>query len=233
MPRYPSKIADFVPWILARAAQWKVTPAAVGLTAPQATAIDDAAKDLSAAFEAANKARQESKNATQTQNDALRAVLTLTQQDIRIIDAFAANSANPAAVYTTAQIDPPAVPGPVAPPGAVTDITVGIEIVSGSPILKWKGNNPAGSNNVSYVIKRRLAGAPVGVFTFVGVSGSSGPDARTFVDTTLPLGADSVSYTITAQRGSVAGPSTQVSVQFGSVGGGGTTFAVENVKMAA
>ena len=227
-PRYPGKIAQFVPWIMSRATVWKTTPAAVGLTASQATALDNAAKALQTAFDEANTLRQKSKNATETQNDALRAALTLLQQDIRIIDAFAANSASPAAVYTAAEIDPPAVPQPVPAPGAVTDITVGIDIVCGAPILKWKGNNPGGSSNVSYIVKRRLQSEAF--FAFVGVAGSSGPDARTFSDNTLPQGADSVSYTITAQRGSVAGPSTQVSVRFGVVG---TPPAVQSVKLAA
>jgi hypothetical protein len=231
-PRYPSKIADFVPWINSRTPVWKAAPATVGLTAAQATAIDNAAKELEIAYAAANKARQESKNATAFQDGALRAALTLLQQDIRIIDAYAANSPSPAGVYNAADIDPPATPQPVPAPGNVTDITFGIDIVSGAPIIKWKGNNPGGSSNVSYIIKRKLQGEAH--FAFVGVSGSSGPDARTFTDNTLPQGVDSVSYTITAQRGSVAGPATQISVRFGVVGGASqTTFNVESVKLAA
>ncbi|MDP1660690.1 MAG: hypothetical protein Q8L55_02140, partial [Phycisphaerales bacterium] len=152
------------------------------------------------------------------------------QLDLRIIDAFATASANPAAVYTAAQIDPPAVPAPLAPPGAVTGITVGIDINTGATIIKWKGNNPGGSSNVAYIVRRKLASATD--FTFIGTAGNSGPEARTFVDSTLPQGVDSVFYLLTATRGSQTGPSVQVQVRFGTVGSAGQ-IGVTSVKLAA
>ncbi|MBY0308180.1 MAG: hypothetical protein K2Q09_05520, partial [Phycisphaerales bacterium] len=158
--------------------------------------------------------------------------------DIRIIDAFAQNSASPAAVWQTAGIAPPNAPQPAPAPGAVREVGVSIDIVTGAPVLKWRG--PAGSNGgtISYVVKRRLPGDAPGVFAFIGIAGNSGPAARTFKDQTLPLGTDSVSYTITAQRGAVSGPTTQVSVQFGVTGGqNGAKFSVQGAspqpKMAA
>ncbi|MDP1660761.1 MAG: hypothetical protein Q8L55_02500 [Phycisphaerales bacterium] len=228
--RYPTKISEFVPWLLARAGVWKLTPAAVGLSVPQAAAVDGAAKALDAAYADAQKQRQISKNATTTQNEALREAMTQLQLDLRIIDAFANANPNPASVYAAAEIDPPAVPTPVAPPRAVTEITVGIDINTGATILRWKGDNPGGSSNVSYIIRRKLAGATD--FLFIGTAGSSGPEARTYTDSTLPQGVDSVAYLITATRGSQTGPSVQVQVRFGTVGSPGQT-TVTSVKMAA
>ncbi|MDP1663445.1 MAG: hypothetical protein Q8L55_16160 [Phycisphaerales bacterium] len=200
------------------------------MSAAQANSVDLAAKLLDSEYANALKQRQISKNATDSQNEALRAALFQLQLDLRIIDAFATASANPAAVYTAAQIDPPAVPTPVAPPGAVTDITVGINIITGATILKWKGNNPGGSTNVAYIVRRKLASATD--FTFIGTAGNSGPEARTFVDSTLPQGVDSVTYLITATRGSQAGPSVQVQVRFGTIGSAGQ-IGVTSVKLAA
>ncbi|HYD00640.1 MAG TPA: hypothetical protein VEB22_05385 [Phycisphaerales bacterium] len=228
--RYPTKISEFVPWVLARATVWKATPAAVGLSVAQATAVDNAAKALQIAFDEANKQRQLSKNATVAQTEALRAAMTQLQLDLRIIDAFANASTNPAAVYTAAEISPPAVPTPVAPPGAVSEVTVGIDINTGATVLKWKGNNPGGSSNVSYILRRKLAGQSE--FAFIGTAGSSGPEARTFTDSTLPQGVDSVAYLITATRGSTTGPSVQVQVRFGTIGSPGQA-GISSVKMAA
>ncbi|MDP1661897.1 MAG: hypothetical protein Q8L55_08265 [Phycisphaerales bacterium] len=233
--RYPTKISEFVPWLVARAGVWKTTPAAVGLSVLQATAVDNAAKALQTAFDDAQKARQASKNATEVQNEALRDAMTQLQLDIRIIDAFAAASANPATVFAAAELDPPKVPVPVAPPGAVTNVTVGIDINTGATILRWKGDNPGGSANVSYIIRRKLT--PNAEFTFIGSAGSSGPDARTFTDSTLPQGVDSVTYLINATRGSQTGPAVQVQVRFGTVGSGGNATAMvvgtSDVKLAA
>lgn len=228
--RYPTKISEFVPWLVARAGAWKLAPASVGLSPAQAAAVDLAAKTLDAEYANAQKQRQLSKNATESQNQALRDAMAQLQLDLRIIDGFAAASANPAAVFQAAEIDPPAVPQPVPAPRAVTDITVGININTGATILKWKGDNPGGSANVSYIIRRKLAGASE--FAFIGTAGSSGPEARTYTDSTLPQGVDSVAYLITATRGSQTGPSVQVQVRFGTVGSPGQT-AVTSVKMAA
>ncbi|MFT3683613.1 MAG: hypothetical protein QM783_01595 [Phycisphaerales bacterium] len=66
-------------------------------------------------------------------------------------------------------------------------------------------------------------------FNFVGVAPSSGPDARTFTDNTLPAGVDFVDYTVTATRGQQNGPATQVSVRVGVVGGGeNVTYTIGN-----
>lgn len=80
--------------------------------------------------------------------------------------------------------------------------------------------------------KRPIASA--GTFTFIGVASGSGPEAKTFVDTTLPAGSDSVAYTITGMRSGVSGTPAEVTVRFGSVGGGGFSLqSISGAKMAA
>lgn len=230
---YPRTLADLIPWTAAHVAVWKGTPAALGLNASQTTLLDNAVKAAQAAFDDCQKKRQESKNATATQDAAVRTMLTLLQQDLRLIEIFATNSVNPNAVYTLAEIDPPTPPQPVGPPRMVSDISVGIEIVTGATVLKWKGNNPVGANGTAYIIKRKLQGQIV--FSQVGIATSSGPDARTFTDNTLPAGVDSVSYTITPVRGSTVGPTAEVQVRFGvaSSGGNMTATILGQPKMAA
>ena len=73
---------------------------------------------------------------------------------------------------------------------------------------------------------RRAAGESA--FSIIGGSGN-----KTFTDESLPLGTDSVQYTVTAIRGSVNGiPSNSFTVQFG-VGGEGFSVAKASVKLAA
>jgi len=194
------------------------------------TRQDAASKNLSSAFDAANKARQNSKNATVAQTDAVRDAMAQLQLESADHRRLRHRERQPGRCVHRRGDRSARGPTPVCASRAVTDITVGIDINTGATVLKWKGNNPGGSSNVSYIVRRKLAGAAD--FAFIGTAGSSGPDARTYTDSTLPQGVDSVAYLITATRGSSTGPSVQVQVRFGTIGSPGQ-FGVTSVKMAA
>lgn len=224
----PTRISKIVPYYTQHAAIFKATPAAFGLSVGQATNFDNAAKALSAAFDAANTAREASKGATAVQTAALNTANQTFGTCVEIIRAFANASANPAAVYSASQIDPPSPPSPVGPPSAVESIGASIDINSGAVVLTWKAKNP-GSNGISYIIKRKLPAATA--FTFLGIAPGGGTGGKKFTDTTLPAGSDYVSYSIQGTRAGLSGPTVNVTVNFGVAGNG--QFAVENVKLAA
>jgi hypothetical protein len=94
----------------------------------------------------------------------------------------------------------------------------------GAVIIKWKCHNPANAAGTVYEVRRRIGG--VGAFTYVGVTGT-----REFVDETLPLGADGVTYQIVGIRSTVRGNYAQFNVNFGTNGPG--FAAVSTVKLAA
>lgn len=128
-----------------------------------------------------------------------------------------AESKNDPNVYTLAQIPPPATPGVTPPPGTPFDFTVNL-LQSGALELKWKCNNPSGTQGTVYEIKRRVGGGGGGAFGYVGSSG-----VKTFTDDTVAAGSPSVTYQITAIRTTRRGNPAQFTVNFG-VGGPGLTI---------
>jgi hypothetical protein len=96
--------------------------------------------------------------------------------------------------------------------------------------LKWKCDNPAGTQGTIYQVWRRVG--PTGDFSYVGGSGT-----KSFIDATLPAGSSSVTYQIQAVRSTAVGPAAQFIVNFGVGGTGGvmTASVIEGVptKIAA
>lgn len=206
---------------------WQANAVAIGLTGPAVVGLSSRTTAARAAYNAAEAARQASKTATQAYYDAVR----LMHSDsgggadmIETIKAFAQFTGNPA-VYTLAQIPPPAPPSAAPPPGTPFDFKVGL-LQDGALELKWKCNNPSGTSGTVYEVLRRTG--PTGPFAFVGSSG-----LRSFVDDTLQSGSASVTYRITAVRSTQKGHPAQVLVSFGVGGPGITIESVDGVRLAA
>jgi hypothetical protein len=87
----------------------------------------------------------------------------------------------PQTVYQLVQIPPPAAPTPAPPPAQPSDLTVLLDAARGQLTLYWKGANPAGTSETSYIVRRRLPGWSE--FSFIGVSRK-----KMFVDDTLVAG---------------------------------------------
>lgn len=227
----PVKIADYLAWAEIRAEAWQANPAAIGLTAPQAAAMGTAVALAQQAYGDKLKADIAARNATALQNDLVRASRRQTADLIRLIRGFAANSADPVAVYNAANLPEPAVATPLPPPGRPTDISVGIDPTSGAITLAWKVVNPVGSSGTAYIVRRRTS--TTGAFTFIGVTGS-----KNYTDESFIAGPDSVQYTVQAQRAGVSGiESAIVTINFGRVGLGltvtGATLEPSQSKLAA
>lgn len=198
---------------------WATNAAAIGLTAAQVAALGTLTTQARAAFNAAEAARQAAKAATQNFYDKVRAMHNGPGAGSDMIQAIRnwAESKDDPNVYVLAQIPPPATPGTTPPPGTPFDFTIGL-LQNGALELKWKCNNPSGTQGTIYEVKRRIGGGASGPFTFVGASG-----VKAFTDDTVPAGSPSVTYQITAVRSTQRGNPAQFTVNFG-VGGPGLTI---------
>jgi len=204
---------DHAPVFLANAANIGILPAT-------ATSYNTAYQAFADAVAAATKARQESKRATDAQNEALQAFRSLNGDVVRKIRSFAQLQADPNKTYGLAQIDPIAPPSPVGPPGVCTDFKVFLNS-DGSIRLTWKCKNPPNAAGTGYAVRRR--NGPTGSFMFVGTSGK-----KDFIDRTIPAGTSTVTYEVQGQRSGINGPVSQFTVQFGMGGNGQATVSVTN-----
>lgn len=99
---------------------------------------------------------------------------------------------------------------------------------NGALELKWKCNNPSGTQGTIYEVKRQIGTGPL---VFFGASG-----VKSFTDDTLPAGSTPSTYQITAIRSTARGNPAQFTVNFGIGGSGLTIASIEEsspVKMAA
>ncbi|MFN0012807.1 MAG: fibronectin type III domain-containing protein, partial [Phycisphaerales bacterium] len=97
-----------------------------------------------------------------------------------------------------------------------SDLSIELNNASGSLTLRWKADNPKGTQGTSYIIRRKLPGQPE--FAFIGVTGS-----KKFIDSTFIAGPDSVQYTVQGQRADSAGPeSDPFVINFGKTASGQT-----------
>ena len=231
MGTYPqSPRSAFITWAQVHQPIFTANALAIGLTAVQAEAFNDATTAAVARLLAAEEARQAAKVATLEASQAVSALRTSARETVQFIKLFAENSADPEAVYNLAQIPPPASPKPVDPPAQPTDLSVELDPTEGFLTLKWKAANPAGASGTAYIVRRRLPG--VSAFTFIGVSGS-----KSFTDSTLNAGPDFVQYTVQGQRSDLSGPVSNVfTVNFGRTDEGAMTVTGSesvNAKLAA
>lgn len=199
---------------------WTAAPAAIGLTAGQCTALDNATKAARLKFTQAEAARSASKAATVNYDDACGTLRDTVSLLVKAIKLYADNQANPDPVYAAAQIPAPASPVTNPPPGQPTNFKFEIE-PGGLLTFRWKSTNSSGSTGAYFAVARRLG--PEGAFTAVG-----GSTSKVFTDDSIPFGVNSVTYIVTPRRSGQSGtPSDMITVQFGV---GGQTFTVTSTQ---
>ncbi len=216
----------------AHVAPWTANAAAIGLDAADVANLATLTSDARDAYNAAEAARLAARAATLAFYDAVRAMHSGAGAGQDMIDTIRnhARVKNDSNVYVLAQIPAPATPGVTPPPGTPFDLRIGL-LQTGALELKWKCNNPAGTQGTIYEVRRQIGGAGGGAgFTFIGASGSRG-----FTDDTLPTGSAPIVYQITAVRSTARGNPAQFIVNFGTAGPGITVTDVtgREVKMAA
>lgn len=213
MPIIPSKTQDFLDWAQAHADTWQAAGASIGLTAGQAAAFVASASTARTAFNNQQAAQDAAKVATAQQQEAVSDARREAGDLIRIIKSYAEVQSNPDTVYNTAQIPAPQPPGEMPPPGVPFNFKVGLNS-DGSITLRWKCDNPDGSQGTVYNVRRKLPTQTA--FEFVGAVGT-----RAFSDVTIPAGTANIQYIVQAQRGtSVGAPSQTQTIYFGQSGSG-------------
>lgn len=214
---------------------WTTNAAAIGLTPASVTALGTLTTAARSAYNAHVAALEAARAATANFYDKVRAMHSGPAAGADMIQTIKtyAQTKNDPTVYVLAQIPAPAVPGTTPPPGTPFDFAVGL-LQNGALELKWKCNNPSGTQGTIYEVMRRSGGGGGGAFTFVGATG-----VKVFTDETLPSDAAPVTYQITAVRSTSRGNPAQFIVNFGIGGPGlvGVTIASVTtgspMKMAA
>lgn len=215
-------------------APWTSNAAAIGLTPASVTALGTLTTAARSAYNAHVSALEAARAATANFYDKVRAMHNGPAAGADMIQTIKtyAQTKNDPNVYVLAQIPAPAVPGTRGggpPPGTPFDFAVGL-LQNGALELKWKCNNPSGTQGTIYEVMRRSGG---GALTFAGATG-----VKLFTDETLPSDSAPVTYQITAVRSTSRGNPAQFIVNFG-MGGGGPGLTIASVtegsqmKMAA
>jgi hypothetical protein len=241
MPIVPESKLGKIEFYEAHLAPFAANAAAIGLAPAAVTALSTATLAARAAYNAHQSALEASKAATQAFYDKVKAMHSgpgLGADMIQTIKTFAQTTNNPN-VYVLAQLPAPAAPGTAPPPGTPFDFSIAL-LQTGAIELKWKCNNPEGTQGTIYEVRRKLNG-PATDYQFVGATG-----IRTFVDDSLPLGGGAggtpVIYQITAVRSTSRGNPANFLVSFGVGGAGSGGFTVttlngehtgESVRIAA
>jgi hypothetical protein len=222
----PRKFQDFLAFCQNHAPTWSAQAANIGIAPMQATAFSTLVGTLNTAYQAHISAQNAARNATIALNDTTATTRAAAADLLRLIKAFAENSATPNTVYAKADIPPPATPAPAEPPGQPTNFKAALQ-PEGFLSLTWKALNPSGLGGTVWTVRRKLA--TESAWTIVGATG-----LRKFTDETLPLGGGGgeVQYVVQGQRAQSVGlPSTPFVVQFG-VGGGGGGLTIASQFMA-
>ncbi|MFA6046681.1 MAG: hypothetical protein WC718_16975 [Phycisphaerales bacterium] len=229
----PQNQNDVIIFCEAHAPVWAGTPASIGLTAAQVTALSTATTTARKSYNDAQSAREASKAKTIQLNNDVKTIRTQASNLIAQIKAFADLQASPANVYAAAQIPQPAAPTPLPAPGKPTDFSVVLNS-DGSVTLSWDSTDSAASSGAFFAISRKLPGQGA----FSGIGGAPGTTLETrraaFTDATVPASAASqgAQYIVQGFRGTRMGEASDaVIVQFGVDSGGGFTSA--NVRLAA
>ncbi len=229
MPNIPSQPKlDQIVWFETHVPLWAATPTAFGTTAAQVTAVDNATKAARNAYNAAQAAKQAAKNATTAQDTQVASMLIIGRDTVNVMKAFIENSNN-AALWGQAGLEPNAAPGTAPDPVAPSTLVATLDS-QGNVIVKWKASQPQGVSGVIYSVRRSIDGGAFVLLDSVG--------GKTFIDETVPVGTQSVSYAIKSKRGSQSSAwSEALTIRFGRVGGGGSIFIASTesapVKMAA
>lgn len=223
----PQPKVDQIVWFENHVPLWTAAPTTFGVTVAQCTAMDTATKSARSAYTAAVNAKQAAKNATVAQDMQVATMLNMGRDLVNVMKSFIANTNN-AALWAQAGLEPNAAAGTAPDPVAPTALSATLDS-QGNVIVKWKTSQPAGLSGVIYSVRRSIDGGDYVLLDSVG--------GKTYTDETVPVGTQSVAYSIKAKRGSQAsGWSEALTIRFGRVGGGGfaiTSIETTPVKLAA
>jgi len=189
--------------------QWTTNQALIGLSSATITELSAEIAAARAAFTTSTEAYALARAATSNYHFKADAAHALASDAVQTMKAFAENSTAPGTVYALAGLTPKAAASPVEPPSR--PVITGIALNSnGSVTIAWEGSGPTGT---TYMVRRRNAGETAFV-----IIGQSGPSNKRLVDSGVPAGTPSATYTVQAVRGDDASPmSSATTIQFGNL----------------
>jgi hypothetical protein len=219
----PPTITGKIGFFRSKNTPWAANSTAIGTTTGAVTSLATKVATAQTRLDEQVAAQESAKNATVALHEAVHDMVAAGADIIRQIRTKAALDGN--AVYTLAEIPPPATPTPVGPPGTPTDFRVALN-PDGSIKMTWKCANPAGASGTIYQVARRTgATGPFVALTSVGT--------RSLTDPTVPAGTASVTYRITAVRSTSVGVAAEFTVNFGTGSSGEMIASVVSVGGAA
>jgi hypothetical protein len=204
----PDTMEKRLQWYEQHITIWKATPAAVGLTAAQATLLDNAIKAARGSFDAAVNARNAAKLATTDQTAKMRTMNNTGGDTLSYIKAFAESQTTQAAqdaVFVAADLPLPTPPGPMPAPETPHNVE-GDPNADGTVTVKWKANGNAGA---VYLVYRRTGNNTQ--WSQVAITGE-----KKYIDPTVTAGTPAVQYQVRAVRGNaMSAMSNTAYVNFG------------------
>ena len=212
--RIPRTDATFIAWARQRANQWaggQGGPPEIGLDPSEIAAFEAKTAAAEAAYQQMLDMRSAARDATSAKDVAFADLRLEASSDLARIDAYATTTNDPG-VYPLAGIPEPKTPSERGAPGAPTDLrsTVGTD---GSIELTFKVATGGGA---TYLVQRRITAIDgvVGQYEFIGFADEN----KTFTDTAVPTGIQSVGYRVAARlsSGPQGGWSQTLTVPFGS-----------------
>lgn len=145
----PVKKSEELAFFEQRAPIWVANAAALGITPKRAAQLETLTTSARTAFDTASTARAQSKAATSSQNEALKAMRDLGSELIKQIRTTADIEGDPS-LFGLAQIPEPKDPAPI-PPVEASDVRFDL-LNDGSLELAWDGSVSTGT---SYVVRAK------------------------------------------------------------------------------
>lgn len=208
MSTIPPNPDDAILWLTDHLATWGADPAAVGLAEADITEMQAALDAAIAARGQTVALRSQSKSATSDYRTKLKDMRSDTSLRVSKIRTFARGSADPASVYTLAEIPAPATPTEAPAPATPSDFRVSLE-ESGALRFAFKCSNPARVSGVTYRVERQDAAQ--GPFVFV-----LNAKEKSFVDQSFPNTSTVITYRVTAQTSTKDSAATYFTVRYGA-----------------
>lgn len=206
-PTIPDRFAPAIQWCGQRIDKWRDNRALLGLTEAAVDELDQqtqAARDARASY---LRAKRELRNASKTYRASVGAMRRTASALLATIRATAKRSDEPASVYVAASVPPPAKRGPSPTPATPRDFEVEL-LGDGSLKVRFECPHAPGVRAVTYRVERMIDMA--GGLTIIQTA-----KARSFTDDTIPAGARSVLYKVTAQTSTRDGEPAVHLVPFG------------------
>ncbi len=210
MPVVPESRLGQLEFYEAHLPVWEANAASIGLTAGQLTSFEPLIIAARTNYNAQQPARNAAKAATQAFYDSIDNAHEKGADLIATIKTYASSTGNPA-VYTTAQIPPPAPPTPTPPPEQPDDLSGAIDTF-GVITLKWRATPKGASTGVFFFVERKVGSLPTATWTPLGAT----QDAQ-FQDAVgeAVIAGNVIQYRVQARRGADASAwSDQLAVDF-------------------